>query len=179
MTTLSEPADRLASRFRGELIRPDDEGYEAARRAWNAAIDRRPALIARAAGSADIVAAVEVARTVDMPISIRGGGHSAAGFAVADDALMLDLSGMKAIRVDPHTRTAVAEPGVTWREFDATTGAFGLATTGGAVSSTGIAGLTLGGGIGWLDRVCGLTCDNLLGAEVVTADGQILHADAR
>ena len=164
--------------LQGELIPPGDGRYEAARRVWNAAIDRRPALIARASGTDDVVAAVRFARDTGLAISIRGGGHSAAGFAVADDALMIDLSGMKRLRVDPAARTADAEPGPVWRELDAATGAFGLATTGGAVSATGIAGLTLGGGIGWLDRLYGLTSDNLLGAEVVTADGQVINADA-
>ena len=143
---------------------------------WNGAIDRHPALIARAGCTADVVTAVRFATERDLPVSIRGGGHSAAGLAVADGALMLDLSVMKATRVDPAARTVVAGPGLLWSELDAATQAFGLATTGGVVGSTGIAGLTLGGGIGWLDRLAGLTCDNLLSAEIVTAGGRVLQA---
>ena len=166
--------DRLRAGFRGELIWPGDDGFDAARRVWNGMIDRRPAVIARAAETADVVAAVRFAAGSGLAVSIRGGGHSAAGLAVADGALMLDLSAMKAVHVDTAARTAVARPGLRWAELDAVTQAFGLATTGGVVGSTGIAGLTLGGGIGWLDRLIGLTCDNLLGAEIVTADGQTL-----
>ncbi len=177
MTTLTRSAtDRLRDGFHGELISPGEEGYDAARKVWNGAIDRHPALIARASGTADVVAAVRFAGDRGLPVSVRGGGHSAAGFAVADGALMLDLSAMKAVRVDPAARTAVAGPGLVWSELDAATQEFGLGTTGGVVGSTGIAGLTLGGGIGYLDRLAGLACDNLLGAEVVTADGQVLQA---
>ncbi len=164
--------------FAGDLIYPGDGRYDAARRVWNGAIDRYPALIARARCSCDVAAAVRFARAEGLPVSVRGGGHSAAGLAVADDALMLDLSAMKAITVDPAARVAVAAPGVLWRELDAATQAHGLATTGGVVGSTGVAGLTLGGGIGWLDRAAGLACDNLIGAEVVTADGQVRRASA-
>jgi FAD/FMN-containing dehydrogenase len=177
MTALTRSAmDGFRGGFRGGLISPGDERYDAARAVWNGAIDRHPALIARAAGPADVAAAVRFARERGLPVSIRGGGHSAAGFAVADGALMLDLSGMKTARIDPDAHTAVAGPGLVWSELDAATQEFGLATTGGVVGSTGIAGLTLGGGIGWLDRPAGLTCDNLLGAEVVTAEGHILQA---
>ncbi len=177
MTALTRSAtDRLHTDFRGQLIWPGDDRYDAARRVWNAAIDRHPALIARASGTGDLVAAVRFAREQGLPVSVRGGGHSAAGFAVADGALMIDLSAVKATRIDQAVRTAVAGPGLLWRELDAATQAFGLATTGGVVGSTGIAGLTLGGGIGYLDRVAGLTCDNLLGAKVVTADARILQA---
>ena len=169
-------ADCLRTDFAGELISPGDDGYDAARKVWNSAIDRHPALIARATRTANVVTAVRFARDRGLPVSIRGGGHSAAGFAVADGALMIDLSAMKTIRIDPAARIAVAGPGLLWQELDAATQAFGLATTGGVVGSTGIAGLTLGGGIGWLDRLAGLTCDNLLGAEIVTSDGQVLRA---
>jgi FAD/FMN-containing dehydrogenase len=164
--------------FTGDLIYPWHDRYDAARRVWNGAIDRYPALIARARCTGDVAAVVRFARAEGLPLSIRGGGHSAAGLAVADDALMLDLSAMKAVTVDPAARVATAAPGVLWRELDAATQAHGLATTGGVVGSTGVAGLTLGGGIGWLDRVAGLACDNLTGAEVVTADGQVLRAGA-
>ena len=178
MTALTRSAtDRLHTDFRGQLIWPGDEEYDAARRVWNGAIDRYPALIARADGTSDVVTAVRFARDRGLPVSIRGGGHSAAGFAVADGALMIDLSAMKAIRVDPAARTAAAGPGLLWSELDAATQASGLATTGGVVGTTGIAGLTLGGGIGYLDRLAGLTCDNLLEAEIVTADGRVLRAD--
>jgi len=169
MTSLTRAAtDRLRTGFEGELIWPGDDGYDTARTVWNAAIDRRPALIARPDATADVLTVVRFARECGMEISIRGGGHSAAGHAVADGALMLD----------PAARTAVAGPGLVWRELDAATQEFGLATTGGVVGSTGIAGLTLGGGIGYLDRLAGLTCDNLLAAELVTADGEVLQASA-
>ena len=179
MTSLTRATtDRLRTGFAGELIWPGDDEYDTARAVWNAAIDRRPALIARPDATADVLTVVRFARECGMEISIRGGGHSAAGHAVADGALMLDLSAMKAIEVDPAARTAVAGPGLVWRELDAATQEFGLATTGGVVGSTGIAGLTLGGGIGYLDRLAGLTCDNLLAAELVTADGEVLQASA-
>jgi FAD/FMN-containing dehydrogenase len=139
-------------------------------------IDRSPALIVRCAGAADVIAAVSFARDHHLALAVRGGGHSAAGSSVCDDGLMLDLSLMKAIRVDPARRTVRAEPGVTWAELDRETQAFGLATTGGVVSTTGIAGLTLGGGIGWLGRTHGLSCDNLLSVDIVTADGQLRTA---
>jgi len=138
-------------------------------------IDRRPALIIRCAGVADVLAAVAFAANAGLLVAIRGGGHSAAGNGVCDDGIVIDLSHMKGIQVDPMARTARAEPGVTWGEFDAETQAFGLATTGGIISTTGIAGLTLGGGIGWLMRKHGLTCDNLLSADLVLADGRFLH----
>ena len=179
MTALTRSAtDRLNADFSGQLISPGDDGYDAARRVWNAAIDRYPALIARASGTSDVVTAVRFARERDLPVSIRGGGHSAAGHAVADGALMIDLSAMKTTRIDPAESIAVAGAGLLWSELDAATQAFGLATTGGVVGTTGIAGLTLGGGIGYLDRLAGLTCDNLLGAEIVTADGRVLQVSA-
>ena len=164
--------------LRGGLLRPGDPAYDAARSVWNAAIDRRPALIARCAGAVDVIRAVDFARANDLTVSVRGGGHSVAGFAVCDDGLMIDLSGMKGIRVDQASRAARAEPGVTVGEFDRETQAFGLATTGGFVPSTGIAGLTLGGGFGHLMRRFGLTCDNLLSADLVTADGQLRKVSA-
>jgi FAD/FMN-containing dehydrogenase len=175
--------DDLATRFRGELLRPGEPGYDEARRVWNAAIDRYPALIARCTGTADVMAAVNFTRARNLVVAVRGGGHNVAGNAVCDGGLVIDLAGMKGIRVDPIRRTARAQPGLTWGEFDRETQAFGLATPGGLVSSTGIAGLTLGGGFGWLSRKHGTTSDNLISADVITAEGRqvtaspIDHAD--
>jgi FAD/FMN-containing dehydrogenase len=171
--------EALAAAFRGELLRPGDEGYDAARRVWNGMIDRRPALIARCTGVADVVSAVNFARANELLIAVRGGGHSVAGNGVCDDGVMIDLSPMKGVRVDPSARTACAQPGVTWGLFDRETNVFGLATTGGLVSTTGIAGLTLGGGVGWLARKHGVTADNLLSADVVTAAGDVVVASER
>ena len=168
----------LRTRFRGALLRPGEEGYDEARRIWNGAIDRRPALIARCAGTDDVVEAVRFARERDLLASVRGGGHSIAGHSVCDDGLMIDLSLMKSIRVDPEARTARAAGGVLWSELDRATQPYGLATTGGVISHTGIGGLTLGGGLGHLMRRHGLTVDNLLAVELVTADGERVRADA-
>jgi FAD/FMN-containing dehydrogenase len=173
----------LRGRLRGTLLRPGDPGYDEARRVWNGMIDRRPALIVRGAGAADVIQAVGFARERGLPLAVRGGGHNVAGNAVCDGGLVIDLSRMKGIRVDPARRTVRAEGGVLWGELDREAQAFGLATTGGIVSTTGIGGLTLGGGIGWLARTCGLACDNLLSVDLVTADGRLLtvgpteHAD--
>jgi FAD/FMN-containing dehydrogenase len=176
---IEEPGvPELRASFRGTLLRPGDPGYEPARRVWNGMIDRRPALIARCAGAADVIQAVGFARGRGLPLAVRGGGHNVAGNAVCDGGVVIDLSAMKAIRVDPARRTARAEGGVTWGELDRETQAFGLATTGGIVSTTGIGGLTLGGGIGWLGRSYGLACDNLLSADLVTADGQLRTVSA-
>lgn len=164
--------------LRGALLRPGDDGYEAARTIWNAMIDKRPALIVRCIGVADVIQAVNFARTHDLLVAVRGGGHNVAGNAVCDGGLMIDLSPMQSVHVDPVRRTARAEPGVTWREFDHETQAFGLATTGGVIPTTGVAGLTLGGGIGWLMGSYGLSCDNLVSVDVVTADGRLLQASA-
>jgi len=161
----------------GELIAPGDARYDEARTIWNGAIDRRPALIARCREPADVTAALRLARERELPIAVRGGGHGVAGTAVCDDGLVIDLSPMKGIAVDPGARTARAQGGVLWGELDAATQAHGLATVGGIVTHTGIAGLTLGGGIGWLMRRHGATVDNLLGAEVVTVDGSVVTAD--
>jgi hypothetical protein len=159
------------------LITPDDSGYDEARKVWNGAIDRRPALIARCRDSDDVVAALRLADERGLAVAVRGGGHGVAGLAVCDDGLVVDLSPMKDIAVDPDRRTARAGGGVLWGELDAATQAHGLATVGGIVTHTGIAGLTLGGGIGWLMRRHGATVDNLLAARVVTPDGTVLDAD--
>ena len=168
--------DDLRARMRGPVLAAGDDGYDAARRIWNAMIDKRPGLIARCAGTADVLEAVRFAATHGLLVSVRGGGHNVAGTAVCDAGLMIDLSPMKGIHVDPAAQTAWAQPGVLWQDFDHETQAFGLATTGGVVGETGIAGLTLGGGVGWLVRKHGLVCDNLLAADVVTADGQLRRA---
>ena len=165
--------------FRGELLGPGDAGYDEARRLWNGAIDKRPALIARCTGAADVRAGIEHARAGGLPLAVRGGGHNVAGTASCDDGLVLDLSQMKDARVDPTTCSAWAQPGLLWGELDQATQRLGLATVGGIVTHTGVAGLTLGGGIGWLMRKHGLTCDNLLAVELVTADGRRLRADGR
>jgi FAD/FMN-containing dehydrogenase len=170
--------DDLRITFRGALLRPGEEGYDEARRIWNGEIDRRPALIARCAGADDVSAAVRFARTHDLPVSVRGGGHAVAGHAVCDDGVMIDLSLMKAVTVDPERRVVRAAGGVLWRELDRATQAYALATTGGIISDTGIGGLTLGGGLGHLMRKHGLTVDNLVGAELVTADGEHVRTDA-
>ncbi|HEX9818715.1 MAG TPA: FAD-binding oxidoreductase [Methylomirabilota bacterium] len=166
----------LQSSLRGQLLQPGDPGYDAARKIDNAMIDRHPALIARCTGVADVLAAIRFARTHDVLVSVRAGGHNVAGNAVCDGGLVIDVSPMKGIRVDPGARTVQAQAGVTWGELDAEAQAFGLATTGGVISTTGIAGLTLGGGVGWLNGRFGLACDNLISADVVTADGQFLRA---
>jgi FAD/FMN-containing dehydrogenase len=167
----------LESTLRGHLVRPSDPDYDQTRAVWNAAHDRRPALIIRCAGSADVIRAVEFARSEGLQVAVRGGAHSIAGFSTTDGGVVIDTSPMKGIQVDPAGRRAVAQPGLTWSEFDHETQAFGLAVTGGLMSTTGIAGFTLGGGIGWLLRKYGLTCDNLLSADVVTADGKLLTAN--
>ena len=168
----------LARHFGGELIRPGDPQYDGARAIWNGAIDRHPGLIARCTGAADVRAAVRFARERDLLVAVRGGGHNVAGTAVCDGGLVIDLSPMKGVWVDPAARTARAQAGLLWGEFDRETQAFGLAATGGVISHTGIAGLTLGGGFGWLMRRHGLAADNVLSAEVVTADGDVLRASA-
>lgn len=176
MTTIDTHAlTDLRSRFRGTLLRPGEEGYDEARRVWNGAVDRRPRLIARCAGADDVVTAVRFARQHDLEVSVRGGGHSIAGLSVCDDGLMIDLSTMKAIQVDPQAQTATAAGGVLWGELDRATQPHGLATTGGVISHTGIGGLTLGGGLGHLMRKHGLTVDNLLSVDLVTADGELRH----
>ena len=170
--------DRLKAAFTGELLAPGDEGYDEARRVHNGLIDRRPALIARCRSAADIAAAIRAANDAVVEISVRGGGHNVAGRAVADGALMIDLSLMKDVRVDPAAKTIRAQGGVLWSELNGAAAEHGLATTGGAISTTGIAGLTLGGGLGWLMAKYGLAADNLVAVELVTADGEILDVTA-
>lgn len=160
-------------RLRGDLLRPGDNGYDAARAVFNVMIDRRPALIAQCAGSADVIAAVTFAREHELLVAVRGGGHHVAGNAVCDGGLVIDLSRMKGLRIDPVRRTARAEAGLTWGELNHDLQAFGLGATGGYISITGIPGLTLGGGFGWLVRKHGLALDNLLSVDIVTADGQL------
>jgi FAD/FMN-containing dehydrogenase len=164
--------------IRGSVISPGDETYDQVRRVWNGMIDRRPAVIVRALGARDVMTAVNFARGHGIPVSVRGGGHNIAGNAACDNGLMLDLSLMRGIRVYPNRNRVRAEPGVTWGEFDRETQTFGLATTGGLVSTTGISGFTLGGGIGWLVRKHGLALDSLMSADVVTADGELLMASS-
>jgi len=168
--------DELLAHFRGDVLLPRDPGYDEAREIWNAMIDRRPALIARCRSPEDVVHAVKFARKHNLLVSVRGGGHNIAGNAVCDAGLMIDLSLMKHVQVDPNTRRATVEPGCTLADFDAAAQAHGLATPLGINSTTGVAGLTLGGGFGWLSRKYGMTIDNLLSADVVTADGTQVHA---
>ena len=170
--------ERLRAGFGGELIDQDHVEYDTARSVWNGMIDRRPALIARCVSVADVQAALAYARAQGLPIAVRGGGHSASGLSTLEGGVVIDLRLMNEVEVDPEARTARAGGGTTWGRFDAATAAHGLATTGGAISTTGIGGLTLGGGVGWLMRKHGLACDNLIAAQVVTADGQVLTASA-
>ncbi len=168
----------LQSQFRGEILTPESAGYDAARKIWNGMIDRRPAAIARCTGPSDVMAAVRFAGEQDIYPAVRAGGHNVAGLAMVDDGLVIDLSQMKDIMIDTAARTAFAQTGLTWGEFDRETQRYGLATTGGLVSTTGIAGLTLGGGVGWLMGRCGLVCDNTLSYDVVTAKGDLVTAKA-
>jgi FAD/FMN-containing dehydrogenase len=169
-------AAALRAALRGPVLAPGEPGYEAARRVYNAMVDRRPALIARCAGADDVRAALAFARERGWHPAVRGGGHSVAGHSVSDGGLTLDLSAMKGVHVDPGARLARVEGGVTWGEMDRATARWGLAAPGGIVSTTGVAGLTLGGGVGWLVRGHGLSCDNLVSVDVVTADGSPLRA---
>src|SRR3954447_949686 len=166
----------LAAELRGSVICPGDEGYDEARALWNAAHDKHPALIVQCAGPADVAAALRFARSEKLEVAVRGGGHSIPGFSGVDGGIVIDLSPMRGILVDPVGRRAVVQGGSTWRDVDVETQAHGLATTGGLVSTTGVGGFTLGGGIGWLMRKYGLAADNLVGADVVTADGELVHA---
>jgi len=174
----AEIVQAFAANLRGQLILPSDADYDQARKVWNGMIDKRPALIARCSGVADIIHCVNFARNHKLIVAVRGGGHNVAGNAVCEGGITIDLSNMKSVRVDPAARTARAEPGATWGDLDRETQVFGLATPGGQISTTGIAGLTLGGGIGWLMGKHGLSCDNLLSIDLVTAQGKVLTASA-
>lgn len=166
----------LETELTGRVLLPGEPQYEKARRIWNHAIDKQPALIIRAASAEDVARAVRFARSEGQPIAVRGGGHSIAGFSTCDDGIVIDLAMMNDVRVDVESKRAFAGGGATWKDFDAATQRHGLATTGGLISSTGVGGFTLGGGIGHLVRKCGLTCDNLVSVELVTADGSVLRA---
>lgn len=174
----SATVSELEQAIAGSVVRPGDADYEEARRTWNHAIDKRPALIVRPANTDDVVRAVRFAASEGLPIAVRGGAHSIAGFSTNDDGVVIDLSAMNTVTVDAKARRAVAGGGTKWAEFDAATQAHGLAVTGGLVSTTGLGGFTLGGGMGHLVRAFGLTCDNLMAAEVVTADGTVVRASA-
>jgi len=171
--------ETLRDGFDGQVLGPADEGYDQARKVWNAMIDRRPAAILRCANTADVVKTVRFARERDVLTSVRGGGHNVAGLAVCDDGVMIDLSRMRAVDVDPARRRAIVAGGATWSDVDNTTQQHGLAVTGGHIGSTGVGGLTLGGGFGWLHGKYGLASDNLLSAEVVTAEGEVVRASER
>ncbi len=178
MSSIGENVAKLAPSFSGQLLQPGDAGYDEARRVHNGLIDKRPALIARCQGAADVADAVTLARTLNLEVAVRGGGHNVAGRAAIDKGLMIDLAPMRGIHVDAKAATARAQGGVLWKELNRETQLHGLATTGGVVSTTGIAGLTLGGGLGWLMPKYGLALDNLSAAEMVMADGRVLRASA-
>ena len=177
MSAITEQELAGLEAFSGDVLRPDDGGYDDARRAYNGLIDKRPALIARCLGEADIADAIALARGSGLEVSVRGGGHSVAGRSSTDGGVMIDLSRMRGIHVDPGAGTARVQPGVSWGELNRETQLHGLAVTGGVISTTGVAGLTLGGGLGWLMPKFGLALDNLLSARVVTADGQIADGE--
>jgi FAD/FMN-containing dehydrogenase len=169
--------DMLRDRVRGEVLEPGDDGYDEHRKVYNAMHDRFPGVIVRAQGATDVAATVRYAADRGVDLAVRDGGHSVPGYGTCDDGVVLDLSPMKHVHVDPASRTARIGGGATWGEVDAATHAFGLATTGGVISTTGVSGLTLGGGIGYLTRACGLSCDNVVSADVVTADGRLVTAN--
>jgi len=174
---LDDPAlERLDDRVRGAILEPGDEGYDEARTVWNAMVDREPAVVVRASGTADVITAVNAAREQEVSLSVKGGGHHVSGTAVCEGGLMIDCSSMNGVRVDPDAKTARVGAGATWGDVDHETQAFGLAVPGGQDPNIGVAGLTLGGGVGWLSRKHGLTSDNLLSADVVTAEGRLVHA---
>lgn len=174
-TVTSDQVKDFRTKLRGSVLSPGDEGYDSARQIWNAMIDKRPAMIVRCAGAADVLAAVNFARDSKMPLAVRGGGHNIAGSALCDDGLVIDLSAMRSVQIEPTKRRAYVEGGATLRDFDHEAQAYGLATPLGINSTTGVAGLTLGGGFGWLSRMHGLAIDNLISADIVTADGRRLH----
>ena len=176
--SVADAVVQLANTFTGRLLKPADAGYDEARKVHNGLVDKRPALIARCRGVADVVDAVDLARKLRLEVAVRGGGHNVAGRATVDGGLMIDLAPMKGIHVDPRARLARAQGGVLWSEFNRETQVHGLATTGGVVGSTGVAGLTLGGGLGWLMPKYGLALDNLRSAEIVMADASVKHASA-
>ena len=178
MSTTGSIAE-LAPTFTGQLLQPSDTGYDEARRVHNGLIDKRPALVARCFGTADVADAVKLARSLNLEVAVRGGGHNVAGRATIDGGVMIDLAPMKGIYVDPAARTVRAQGGVLWKELNRETQVHGLATTGGVVGTTGIAGLTLGGGLGWLMPKYGLALDNLRSAELVMADGRVERASQR
>jgi FAD/FMN-containing dehydrogenase len=173
-----EALQDFKAHLHGELIGPSDDDYESARRVWNGEIDKYPTLIVRCSDVSDVVSAVQFARAQELPVAVRGGGHSFSGNGTCDGGLVIDLSPMKRVQIDPGQRTAWAQPDLTIGEFVRETQAFGLATPVGNVSATGLAGLTLGGGMGWLMGAYGLTIDNLLAVEIITAQGQVLTASA-
>src|SRR5260221_9213319 len=177
MSTVESIAE-LAPTFTGQLLQAADAGYDDARRVHNGLVDKRPALIARCQGVADVADAVKMARTLNLEVAVRGGGHNVAGRSTIEGGLMIDLAPMKGIHVDAKARTARAQGGVLWKEFNRETQLHGLATTGGVVGTTGLAGLTLGGGLGWLMPKYGLALDNLRSADIVVADGRVLRASA-
>jgi FAD/FMN-containing dehydrogenase len=174
--TTTDPADDLRERLSGQVLRPGDPGYDESRRGFNGMIDRRPAVIARCADTADVVAAVNAARERGLVVAVRGGGHSVAGLSTCDDGMVIDLAGLKTIAVDPEARTARAGGGALWGDFDAATQAHGLHAPGGRVTTTGVGGFTTGGGYGWTSSKHGLACDNLVSAEVVLADSRVVRA---
>ncbi|HWO73189.1 MAG TPA: FAD-binding oxidoreductase, partial [Dehalococcoidia bacterium] len=176
MTVAGAPIDELHKRVRGPVLTAEDAEYDTARKVWNGMIDRHPVVIVRATGNADVIAAVNYARQEGLAVSVKGGGHSAAGTAVGEGALMIDLSLMRGVHVDPERRTARVQGGATWGDYDRECQVFGLGSTGGVISTTGVGGLTLGGGIGWLMGKHGLAIDNLVSVDVVTADGKVVTA---
>src|SRR5690349_19836804 len=170
-------ATELRSAFKGKILIDGDVNYDSERKIWNGMIDRKPALIAQCIDKDDIIHTVKFARKHELLVSVRGGGHNVSGNAVCDGGVMIDLSLMKKVEVDPSKKIAHVEMGATWGDFDKATQPYGLATTGGLITTTGVAGLTLGGGVGWLVRKCGLSCDNLIEAEVITADGNVVRTN--
>ena len=178
MSTIADAIEIDEAAFRGHVVHPEDPDYDRQRKIWNGSFDKHPALIVRCAGVADVIAAVKLGRATGLPIAVRSGGHSFPGLSVADDALLIDLSPMKGVRVDPERRTARVQAGVLLGELDQETQAFGLAVPSGIVTHTGVAGLTLGGGIGWIMRKHGLSIDQLVSVDLVTADGELVQASA-